>query len=102
MAGIRLGRNRFAGYPRLFNDARNKFMLNSDGSLDAMEVKQSDVMYVATSLADDFAQSAQLMVENDVFLECSLPKIVQNMYKLSNATVMKRHLWYDFSMDKCR
>ena len=83
---------RFDGHSRLFADPRSKFMLNSDGSLDGMTDRQSDVIYVATSLADDFARSAELMIANDVFLECSAPKVVQNLYKLSNATVVNRQL----------
>jgi hypothetical protein len=84
--------SRFEGYPRILNDPRSKFMLDSNGALEGVGTSQNDLLYVATSLADDFDRSAELMVEHELFLECAIPMIIRNLYKLSNATVEKRHL----------
>jgi hypothetical protein len=83
---------RFDGYPRILNDPLSKFMLDSDGALGGVTTAQSDLLYVATSLAEDFDRSAQLMVKHELFLECAIPMIIRNLYKLSNATVEKRRL----------
>jgi hypothetical protein len=88
--------SRFNGYPKVFNDARSKFMLNSDGSLEGVGTKQSDVLYISTSLADDFDRLAEVLVDNDLFLETSLPLIVYNLYKHSNANVERRYLCTNF------
>ena len=53
-----------------------KYLEKDDGSYLSPNPIQADVMYVPTSLADEFAEAAQIMIDHKVFLECGFPKIV--------------------------
>jgi hypothetical protein len=75
-------------FSQVLADPRSKALslLDTDGSLHVPRWGQCDVMYVPTTVADDFANLALLMVEHRVFLECGFPKIVDTLYRTSNVT----------------
>jgi len=63
------------GFERLIADPRSSILQIDDGSIPIPGGCQSDIMYVPTSVADDFFYAARLMVDKQVFLECGMPKI---------------------------
>jgi hypothetical protein len=87
---------RHEGYDRLLKDPRSKFLLENDGTLEGVIAKLGDLLYIPMPLANDFCRVAQLMVENNVHLECSIGKIARSLYKLFNATVNERPLCTDY------
>lgn len=75
------------GFDRLRADPRSKVFLDKDGSMQVQNKGQSDVLYVPTKVAEDFANMAKLIVKHKVFLECGLPKIVEVISQTSNVTI---------------
>ena len=58
-------------------DARIEPYKLPDGAFLVPSPSQADMLFVPTSLADEYAKAAQIMVDNRVHLECGFPTIVQ-------------------------
>jgi len=71
-----------------------------DGTLLVPSPVQADMLFVPTSLADEFAKAAHILVDNNVFLECGFPMIVQLVQITTNATVATVELCTNWSRDR--
>jgi len=79
-------------------DKRIKPYTLADGSFVVPSHVQADMLFVPTSLADDFVKATQILLDYDVFLECGFPTIVQMVQITTNATAATVNLctnWTD-------
>lgn len=79
------------GFSGVRADPRSKTLsvLDKDGSVHVPSHSYSDIMYVPTVLADEFANLAQLMADHKVFLECAVPKIAEILHQTTNVKIDK-------------
>lgn len=80
------------GYMRVSQDFRSRKYSESDGSILAVGGRLSDFLYMPTSLAREYANAAQIMVDQNVYCECAFPKIVDMLRQTANATVSSADL----------
>ena len=70
-----------------FSDKRMDPYKLADDTFLAPSPAQADMLFVPTSLADEFIKAAQILVDHKIFLECGIPTIVQMLQIVANPTV---------------
>lgn len=84
------------------NDSRFESYKEADGSIFVPGYGQSDFLYVPTSLADEFASAAQLLLDHDVFLECAVPKLIDMLHQTTGVQNQRMRLCTNWDYDKVR
>jgi len=85
---------------KAYRDQRIEPYTLADRTFLATSPVQADMLFVSTSLADEFAKAAQILVDYNVFLECGIPTIVQMVQMVqiaTNATVATVNLCTNWS-----
>jgi len=73
-------------------DSRIDAYRHKDGSFLVPSPTQADMLFVPTSLADEFGKAAEIMLDSKVFLECALATIVQMLQTTTNVTTRQVEL----------
>ena len=74
-------------FKEIARDPRAAKYLEQDGSFLVFPRGQADFLYVPITLAQAYAEAAELIVEHDTFLECGLPKLIDMIRQKSVSSV---------------
>ena len=77
----------FDSFKDIARDPRATKYLELDGSFLVLPRGQADFLYVPITLAQAYAEAAEVIVEHDTFLECGLPKLIDMIRKTSTASI---------------
>jgi len=81
-------------------DPRASKFAGKDGTVAMYANSVGDFAYIPTSLAKPFAEMADWLVDNHVFLECGMPTLVGHLKERHNATPKFVHYCTSFSRNR--